>query len=423
MRVTLLTHYYAPEIGAPQTRLRATAALLRAMGHHVSVVTGPPHYPTGRVPAGYRSYLPRLDVIDGVAVRRLPVVVRRNGGFIDRAIDQGSFALAAGAAVRSIARSDVVIVESPPLFLGLTARWHRAVTGRPYVFHVADPWPDFPIAMGALRGRLPIGLARWIETRAYSGAALITTVTPALVSRLDANPAARGKVRLLENGVDVDRFDPGRDREQARHALGWRPAPLTLAYVGTVGLAQGVGTLVEAVAGLGADGVVVHIVGDGADREALEADVLARRLDNVQFHPAVPPDEVPNVLAAADALVVMLKRGPLYEESLPTKLVEGLAAGRPIVASVAGWPARIIMDSSAGFVAEPEDALSLRRAIVDCLQTPDRQAIGRAARSVAVERFDRVGIVRNLDRYLVEAYATAPRLDRDRSTDHPEAGR
>jgi colanic acid biosynthesis glycosyl transferase WcaI len=416
MRVTFLTHYYAPEIGAPQTRLRATADLLRDRGHDVSVVTGPPHYPTGTVARGYRAFAWRDDAIDGIPVRRVPVLVRPNGGLVDRVIDQGSFSASAALAARTIARSDVFVVESPPLFLGLTARLLRWLTGCPYIFHVADPWPDFPIAMGALRGRLPIALARWIEARAYAGAALVTTVTPALVSRLGANPAARGRVRLLENGVDVARFAARPDAAEARRALGWHEARLTLAYVGTVGLAQGVGTLIEAVADLRDDGVEVHIIGEGADRQSLETDVRARRLDHIQFHPAVPAEQVPGVLAAADALVVMLKRGPLYEESLPTKLVEGLAAGRPIVASAAGWPARIVLDSGAGVVAAPEEPAALRAAIVDCLRA-DRDAMGRAARGVALARFDRRTVVDELEGYLAEAARTVARRGARRAAD------
>jgi glycosyltransferase involved in cell wall biosynthesis len=189
----------------------------------------------------------------------------------------------------------------------------------------------------------------------------------------------------------------------ARQMLGWPRARLTLAYVGTVGLAQGVGTLVDAVADLTAEDVHVHIVGEGADRSALQAMVDARRLRHVHLHPAVPADQVPALLAAADALVVMLRRGPLYEESLPTKLVEGLAAGRPIVLSAAGWPAQIVRESGAGYVAEPESTTSLRDAIRDCLHDPNREAVGRAARSLAARRFDRRAIVGRLHEYLMEA--------------------
>jgi len=260
--------------------------------------------------------------------------------------------------------------------------------------------------MGALRGRWPIALARWIETRAYSGAALITTVTPALVGRLERNPAATSKVRLLENGVDVDRFDPDRDPAAARDVLGWEQASLTLAYVGTVGLAQGVGTVVEAVAGLEEYGVVLHIIGDGADRQELEADAKQKGLRNVRFHSAVSAEHVPAVLAAADAVVVMLKRGPLYDESLPTKLVEGLAAGRPILVSASGWPAAIVSEGGAGLTSQPEDAVALRESILRCLHAGNRGAMGRNGRALAVARFDRRAIVRKLDEYL--SFARGP---------------
>jgi glycosyltransferase involved in cell wall biosynthesis len=405
--VTLLTHYYAPEVGAPQTRLRATASLLRDLGHEVRIVTGPPHYPTGVVQSGYRALSVTRERIDRVPVLRLPVLTRPNRGFVDRVVDQGAFAFSAAAAIGSIRNTDVVIVESPPLFLGLTARFYRALADRPFIFHVADPWPDFPIAMGALRGRLPIRAGRWLESRAYAGASLITTVTPALVARLDAHPDARGKVRLLENGVDLDRFLPDLDPAEARRRLGWEEARLTLAYVGTVGLAQGVGTLIDAVCGLADAGVVLHIVGDGTDRTALEADALQRGLRNVQFHASVPAEEVPMRLAAADALVVMLKRGPLYDESLPTKLVEAFAAGRPLVVSAAGGPARMVSESTSGFVAAPEDPEALREAIVRCLDTKDRAVIGASARATAAS-YDRRVIVKKLDSYLWEARRSSP---------------
>src|SRR5436190_11451570 len=250
MRVVFLTHFYAPERGAPQTRIRETIAGLHSLGITSNVVTGPPHYPGGRILDGRRLLWPRRDVIDGVTVHRLPMLARPNGGFFDRLVDQGSFAAVALAAAPIIRRADAFIVESPPLFLGATAALLRATTGRPYLFHVADPWPDFPIAVGALRGRVPIRAALWLESLAYSRASAITTVTPPLVERLAAKPGAGSKLRLVLNAVDTSRFDPDADRSAARARLGWGPG-FTVVYSGTVGIAQGLDTLIEAVRRLG----------------------------------------------------------------------------------------------------------------------------------------------------------------------------
>lgn len=407
----VVSHYYAPEIGAPQTRLRETAAGLQEIGFAVRVLTGPPHYPDGAVRAGYHMLQTRREWIDDVRVTRLPMIARPNRGFRDRTIDQASFAAAAAAAISDVRWADVLLIESPPLFLGLTAAFHRVVTGRPYIFHVADPWPDFPIALGALRSPLARRLAYINEDLAYRFAASVTTVTSSLVARLEAKPGAHGKVHLLPNGVDLNRFEPEVSPSDARRALGWPDARLTLVYAGTVGLAQGLGTLIDAMALLRDDGVMLHIVGDGAERAEISARVRREGLDHVLIHQPVPAPQVPRLLAAADAGLVLLRRGPLYEEALPTKLVEGLAAGRPVIVSADGEAARIIQEADAGVAAPAEDAAALADAVRAVRDDPDRTGRGRRALAVAKASYDRRKVVGRLGELLLAA-ALAGRMSR-----------
>ncbi len=403
MRLTFLTHYYPPERGAPQTRLSETVRLLVDHGARVSVVTCAPHYPGGRVHAGYSAWRPTRRVIDGATVIRLPVVPRPNAGFLDRVVDQASFAAAALAALPVIRRSDVFIVESPPLFLGGTAALLARLAGVPYIFHVADPWPDFPIAAGALRGRFPIAIARWLERVAYRNAALITTVTPPIVTRLAANPAAAGKVRLLSNTVDTSRFDPHADGRISRRELGW-PEAVTFVYLGTVGLAQGVGTLLDAVGMLPADcDLIVRVVGDGLEAQALRERAAAAGITRIAFHPSLPARCVPMVLAAADAVLVLLRRGELYDESLPTKLLEGFAAGRPVIISAGGYAASLVTDAGAGMASIPEDASSLRDALVAMAASSQRSAMATAGRALATQTFARWRAADLILDYAVEA--------------------
>jgi hypothetical protein len=402
MRVLILSHYYPPELGAPQTRLHETAVGLQALGHHVTVLTGPPHYPTGVTRPGYSPWQVRREVLGGVPVVRVPVLVRPNRGLVDRSIDQLSFSASAAVAKGIVDRSDVVVVDSPPLSLGLTASLYRAVYGRPYLFHVADPWPDYPIQMGALRNPFLIRMARSIEALSYRHASLITTVSPGLVQRLSANPEARGKVRLLRNGVDLTRFQPTRSPANARAALGWPEAPLTLVYAGSVGLAQGLDTLIEAVVPLADSGVVVHVVGEGFDRDRLAREVTERGLDHILFAEPVKPDAVPSVLAAADAILVLLRPGSLNQHAMPTKLVEGLAAGRPLVVSADGDAEEIVSRARAGVTAPAGDAPALRRAIEQLQMGDERTEMGLRARSLAEATFDRRQTVRTLSDYLEE---------------------
>lgn len=403
VRVLLLTQYYAPETGAPQTRLAETVAGLQARGFHVTVVAPIPSYPQGRVAAGYRWWRPARETIWGAPVRRLPALVVPGARMSRRLANHATFAVTSLSSLALGSRADVALVESPPLFLALPARALSAA-GVPYVFHVADPWPDFPIAMGYLQAPWQRRLAYGLEDFAYRGAAAITTVSPGLVELLARKPAARGRVHLIPNGVDLARFTDVPDPGQARRRLGWDEA-FTIVYVGTVGLAQGVGTLLDAAAFLG-EGVRFHVVGEGAEKPALEARARALHLSSVRFHAAVPAESVPDVLAAADAVLVLLRRGPLFEESLPTKLLEAMAASRPVVVSADGLAMRIVAEARCGFAACAEDARDLAAAVERCRAHPDRPSLGMAARAHVAQHFERGRILDGLADVIARASRT-----------------
>jgi glycosyltransferase involved in cell wall biosynthesis len=405
MRILILSHYYAPEVGAPQTRLRETVRELCALGHEVHVVTGPPHYPDGAVRPGYRANRPSRERIDGTTVLRLPMIPRPNGDFLNRTIDQASFAGIALAAVGEVRWSNVMIVESPPLFLGATAAIHRMITRRPYVFHVADPWPDIPIATGALSNPLAQRIGFWLEETAYRSAALITTVSPGLVAALEAKPGARGKVRLLPNAVDLSRFPEHPDRAMARSDLGWSGDAFILVYAGSVGLAQGLGTLLDAAARLDRRDIEIRIVGEGFERRTLANEVESRGIRNVHFESPVPSDRIPTVLAASDGVLTLLRRNPIYEHAMPTKLLEGLAAGRPLIVSAAGEASSLVDHAGAGLVCEPENPTELARTIqtLAAIDPSERAAMGAAGRRLAESTYDRALVVGRLAGYLEEA--------------------
>ena len=217
---------------------------------------------------------------------------------------------------------------------------------------------------------------------------MITTVTPPLVRRLSRKPGASGKVRLLTNAVDTERFHPDQETAAARTELGWGPG-LTLVYSGTVGIAQGLDTLLEAVRRLTAVDVTVRVVGDGIEAATLKARAESLGLTKIVFQPSVPAERIPTVLAAADGILVLLRSGSLYEESLPTKLLEGLAAGRPIIVSADGYPAALVHDAGAGFTAPAEDALALADVITAFGTDSTHGDMGAAAADLARSRFSR----------------------------------
>lgn len=400
LRLLLLTQYYHPEVGAAQTRLRETVAGLQRRGFRVTVVTPAPSYPLGIVPKDYAWWHPTRERMDGATVARLPTIAIPGAGMSRRMIGHATFAATSLASLAIAGSFDVALVESPPLFLALAARALRA-RGVPYVFHVADPWPDFPIAMGYLKSRLERRLAFGLEDFAYRGAAAITTVSPGLVDLLSGKASAAGRVELIPNGVEVGRFDSGLTPASARHRLGWDDA-FTVVYAGTVGLAQGIGSLLEA-AQLVDERVRIRVVGEGVEKPELEARTRAMNLGNVLFQSSVPRTDVPLILAAADAGLVMLRKGPLYEDSLPTKLLETMAAARPVIVSADGLPARIVEQSGSGYIAGAEDPVGLARVIEACRRDPDRERRGAAARAHVIQHYERGTILDRLAEVLARA--------------------
>ncbi|HKO38072.1 MAG TPA: glycosyltransferase, partial [Solirubrobacterales bacterium] len=142
MRVVLLTQYFPPEVGAPQTRIAALARGLSERGIEVTVHTCPPHYPDGEIKAPYRNRLLARERMGGAPVVRSAVYAAANRGFARRLGGHLSFAGSALATAPATGPADVVVVETPPLFLaGAAIAYAKAKRAR-LVLNVADLWPD-----------------------------------------------------------------------------------------------------------------------------------------------------------------------------------------------------------------------------------------------------------------------------------------
>lgn len=384
MRAIVLTHYFPPEVGAPQARLHALARGLAGAGDDVLVHTCPPHYPGGRVAMGHRNGpLPARDRIDGVAVLRSPVYPAANRGVRGRLLDHASFAASAIVTGHAAGPADVVVAETPPLLLAAAAPLYARRRGARLILHVSDLWPDSAVELGAISDARAIRVARRMEAHAYRHAARIVAPTEGIVAALERHPDAAGKAVRVPPSVDGARF--------AAPPLA-REGPLRVLYAGTVGMAQGLATLVEAARLAGPERVAVTIAGAGAELDEVRA--AARTASNVRVLGGLPADAVPGLYAEADVAAVLLRDRPLFAGALPTKLYEAMAAGRPIALAGRGEPARLVERSGAGVVAAPEDPAALAAALVSFSERPEDELRTVGARGVATAaEFDRRAMV------------------------------
>jgi glycosyltransferase involved in cell wall biosynthesis len=387
--VIFLTHYFAPEVGAPQSRLLELASRLVAGGHLVTVVTGFPNYPTGVIPSDYRGRRSMEEHIDGVRVLRTAVYATPNKGFVRRLLNHLSFAISSITAVRRTGPADVIFVESPPLFIGFAALAYTRLKRAPFIFNVSDIWPQSAVELGAVRNRLAIRLAEMFELHLYRRAARVSVVTPGMVERLAARRVPRQKLFLLTNGVDTELFRPAEPDLDLAARLGLLGHKVFL-YAGTHGLAQGLDVILDAAKQTNDPDVLYVLAGEGAEKERLVARAAAEGIANVKFVPNQPRSAMPALLNSAYATIIPLKRLDLFKSALPSKMFESMSAARPIVAALWGEAADLVEAADCGIVVTPEDPSALRAA-VEKLATDALMAVrlGDNGRSYAITHYDR----------------------------------
>jgi colanic acid biosynthesis glycosyl transferase WcaI len=412
MRILYVSQYYPPEIGAPAARVSELAHHWVRMGHEVTVLTGFPNHPTGVIHPEYRSRFRRLfhrERMDGVDVVRTWLLPLPNRKPHERILNYTSFCVSAALRGMLLRRPDVIIATSPQLLVGLSGWWLGLVKRRPVVFEVRDIWPDAILASGVSRegSRLARTLRR-VSDFLHRRCDHIVVVTPAfrdeLVSKWAVPP---GKISIIQNGVETELFTPEADRTSEQTSLGL-PEGFLVSYIGTIGFAHGLDTLVEAARLTRPEHPDIQylIVGEGADKARLAALVAKEDLQNVHLLPALPRERIPALLRATDVCLVLLRRSPVFETVIPTKMLEFMACARPIVIGVDGQARHIVEEAGAGVFVEPEDGAALADAVIALREDPGRAGVlgtnGRAyverelARSSTAEQylnvFDAMGI-------------------------------
>jgi glycosyltransferase involved in cell wall biosynthesis len=405
LRVTILTHYFPPEIGAAQTRLFELSQRLREAGDIVTVVTAFPNYPSGVIPPPYVSKAFMEERMDGVRVLRTWVYATRNRGFLKRILNHFSFSFSAYTALPRLGRCDVLYVQSPPLLVGIAALGFSRIKRTPFVFNVSDIWPQTAVELGALRSRIAIRLAEMLERHLYRRAARITVATPGILRRLAERGVPREKLFLLTNGVDTDAYRPGAPDTDLVRRLGIEGFKVFL-YAGTHGLSQGLDIILEAAKLTRNPGILYVMVGEGADKDALVEKAKTQRIANVRFLPNQPKTMMPALLNLAYAAIVPLRRLEIFKDALPSKMFEAMAVGKPLVASLWGEGAELVQTAGSGLVVEPEDASAMRDAVEKLASDPSlSRRMGERGRDYVCLHFDRRTIAAELQKVLQDTAA------------------
>lgn len=359
IRILLLTQWFDPE---PTVKGLVFAQELIRQGFEVEVLTGFPNYPGGKVYSGYKVKLLQREVINGVYVTRVPLYPSHDQSAIKRVLNYASFATAAlayGLFMRK--RPDVIYAYHPPLAVGVTAGLLRLFRRIPVVYDIQDLWPDTLRATGMVNSARALNIISAVCQWVYRRADYLVVLSPGFKRLLIQRGVPDRKIDVIYNWAD----EAGLAAPCGQLPFGFPGTEqFRILFAGNMGKAQALDTVLEAAALLLARGSKVCFVmlGGGIEVSRLMQRAVELKLTNVVFFPPVPMSEVGMLLNEADALLVHLRKDPLFEITIPSKTQAYMAVGKPLLMAVDGDAADLVTRSGGGVVAESENADALANA-------------------------------------------------------------
>ncbi len=388
MKILYISQYFPPEMGAPAARVSELSRYWVQMGHQVTVLTGFPNHPTGKIHPDYQSKFKRLickEWIDEVKVVRTWLLPFPNRKAYERILNYLSFCLSASLIGTFLGRPDVIIATTPQIFVGLLGWWVSRIKKAPFILEVRDLWPDSITASGmGKEGSWSIKAIRGVVRFLYRSSQAIVVVTPAfkenLITKWNIPPE---KISIVENGVETDFFVPNESREVDKEKLGLQ-ARFVVSYIGTLGLAHGLSTVLQAASRIQKIMPEINFlfVGEGADKDRLVSLAREQNLLNVIFIPQQPREKVSSIIRASDVCLVLLRKEEVFKTVIPTKMLEFMACGRPVVLGVDGQARELLERARGGIFVEPEDVEGLTGAVIKLYQDAElRETLGKNGRS------------------------------------------
>jgi colanic acid biosynthesis glycosyl transferase WcaI len=398
--IVVVSQFFTPEMGAPAARFHDFGRMLVERGHRVRVVTGFPNSPSGVIPEAYRGRSSQREWIDGIEVLRGWIYASPRLSKVTKSLGFASFA--ASASLRGLLgdlTADVVIATSPPPTVGIPGMLTARRLNAPLVFDVRDIWPEAIALSGRLQSPGLIKLLEAVERSIYSASAAVSVVTEGKRERLIEKGVPEEKLAVIPNGVDLSRFDAAGDAAREGSELlqrhGVDTERFVVLYAGVFNPPQGLDILIDAAARLKAEAegaspaIQFALVGAGSQRERLAERVRSEALyEFVKILPEQPRNNIPALLCAAGSIAVTLRKRK-DTHTVPSKIYEAMASGRPVLVSADGAPRTILADAKAGLDSAAEDLEGLLASIRTLANDPNlADEMGERGR-VHARQFDR----------------------------------
>lgn len=337
-----------------------------------------------------------MQFYDNVDVIRSHVSESYNVSFLGRLWAYFSFVFSSiyAGLFKAKGKYDVIVVTSPPLFVGITAYLLSKFKRTPFVFEIRDLWPESAIDTGVLKNGMIIKFAYWFEKFIYKRAKLINVLTPAFRDKLiqDKKVPAE-KVIFIPNAADfslAEKVQEEFEAEAFKKELGLHDK-FVITYVGAHGVANHLIQLIEAAEKLTDTNIVFQLIGAGMRKEALIEEAKKRNLSNVIFRDPVSKQEVFKYILASDAGASVLKKVDTFKTIYSNKTFDYMSCKRPILLAIDGVSRQLVNDAECGVYVEPENIDDIVRG---CKELANKTAaeinqMGESGYAYAKAHFDR----------------------------------
>jgi glycosyltransferase involved in cell wall biosynthesis len=355
MKILVVSQYYDPEpIYIPASVARGLAS----RGHEVTVVTGFPNYPEGRIYRGFRQSLRRKQSDGSVTVIRTPLWISHSVNPIGRLLNYFSFALSSLAASLAIGRVDVIYVYATQMTPAIGPSLMRAVLGTPYVMHIQDLWPESVtgssmVGEGRVSAVIGAVLTPWLKSL-YRQASATIAIAPTMASMLVSRGVPASRIRMVFNWANEQALGAVDPHVQHAETKPLRHPPVRVVYAGNLGDHQDLETVIRAAKIIEPEtALTLEIYGAGMASARLKA--LAEELDvrNLRFRGSVNADAMRTIYAESDFQLVTLRDRPIFRGTIPSKFQACLYNGTAVMTNVAGDVADLCVRESLGLTCEP----------------------------------------------------------------------
>ena len=403
MRVLIVSQYFWPE----NFRVNDLVKELVTRGHQVTVLTGVPNYPSGRLFANFREKPEAFSIFEGAQVIRAPMLLRGSGGlrlllnylsFVVGATVWGSWRL------RGVSADVVFVFEPSPVTVGLPAVFIGKMKRAPVVFWVLDLWPETLAAIGVVRSPFVLGWVGHLVRFIYDRCALVLGQSQGFLVSISQYCSDKRKIRYFPSWAE-DVFTE--EVVVPAVEVPARTGTFNVMFAGNVGEAQDMPAVLDAAERLGhCDEIRWLIVGEGRKSEWMRGEIQRRGLqDKVLLLGSFPVERMPSFYAHADALLVSLKRNPVFSMTIPGKVQSYLMSGVPLVGMLDGEGAAVIRDAKAGLTCSAGDSAGLAQAVqqMAAMTKEQRRQWGENGRLYAEKEFARGLLMDRLEAFFLEA--------------------